>query len=302
MDINLQLNEFGYAIIPDILTLDECIYYRNQIWDELKYVSNNKFDHTNIETWSNFELFKPSYSMLLHHFSLGHIQPIWNLRQHPKIYNVFENIWSTPVDNLLTSFDGLAILLPPEKTNKGYITEEWLHTDQSSKKIGCHCIQSMITLYDINKYDATINLLEKSHLYHESFFIDNSIENRSDWYLLKNDEKKYFLDRSCNEISICTPAGSMILWDSRTIHQGIGVDPNRLIENFRMVVYISMMPRQTIVNPKLLNLRIKAFNNYRISSHWVNSLFLFPNYKSPDINPIHKPILNNIGKRLVGYD
>ena len=301
MDINLQLEKYGYAVIPDILKLDECIHFRDRIWTELEYVSKNKFNHSIIDTWKYFDLFNPSYSMLLHNHSLGHIQPIWDLRQHPSIYNVFENIWMEPVENLLTSFDGMAVLLPPEKTGKGYISDEWYHTDQSSKKIGRHCIQSMITLYDINEYDSTISLLEKSHLFHESFFIDCQINNRSDWYLLKNDQKNYFIDKSCNEIMIRAKAGSMILWDSRTIHQGKGVDPLRTIENFRMVIYISMMPRSTITNPKLIQYRIKAFNKQKITSHWANSLFLFPNKNSNELNLINKPVLNEIGRKLVGF-
>ena len=301
MNINLQLEKYGYAVIPNILTIDECIGYRERIWEELKYVSKNKFDHSIIDTWDNFKLFTPSYSMLLHNYSLGHMQPIWDIRQNPSIYNVFENIWNEPVENLLTSFDGLSILLPPEKTNKGFISDEWYHTDQSSKKIGRHCIQSMITLYDINEHDATITLLEKSHLFHESFFKDNQISNRSDWYLLNPFEKKYFIDKSCNEICIKANAGSMILWDSRTIHQGRGVHHLRTIENFRMVIYISMMPRHTITNPKLLESRIKAFNNLRITSHWSNSLYLFPNKKSKKLDLINKPVLNEIGRKLVGF-
>ena len=296
-----KLDELGYIVLPNILTNDECINYRTQIWDELNYVSNNKFDYKNEETWNEFENFKPEYSMLLHNYSLGHMQPIWDIRQHPNVYNVFENIWSTPVNDLLVSFDGLSILLPPEKTNKGWISNEWYHTDQSSKKIGKHCIQGMITLYDINKDDATLSVLEKSHLYHQSFFEDINIINKSDWYLLKNNEKDYFLEKGCNKKSICADIGSMILWDSRTFHQGNGVNINRLKENFRMVIYISMMPRTTINNPKLLKLKQKAFNNLRISSHWSNSLFLFPNLKSNKLNQIHKPILNNIGKKLAGF-
>lgn len=299
-----QLEEFGYTIIPNILTNEECTNYRIQIWDELKYVSKDKFNYLDPTTWDTFEIFKPEYNMILHHFSLGHMAPIWEIRQHPAIYNIFENIWNTPVNDLLVSFDGLSILLPPEKTNKGWINpdNEWFHTDQSSLKTNKQCIQGMITLYNIMDDDASLSVLEGSHNYHQSFFIDNSINNRSDWYLLKNTEKEYFINKGCSEKSICADAGSMILWDSRTFHQGKYVNINRKIENFRMVIYISMLPRSTITNPKLLKFKQKAFNNLRISSHWANSLYLFPNTKSNKLNQIHKPILNKVGRRLAGFD
>lgn len=297
----------GYMVIPNILSSDECKIYQEQIWDELKYVSNNEFDYYNESTWPNYELFNPKYSMLLHQNSLGHMQAIWNLRQHPSIYGVFEKLYNVSVDELLVSFDGLAILLPPEKTNKQFIENdnfEWFHTDQSSKKLDRHCIQSMITLYDIEEGDSTLNVLEGSHLYHQSFFADNNIVNNSDWYLLKDNEKDYFLNKNCTNKKIVAKAGSLILWDSRLIHQAIKPSITRPNQNTRMVIYICMMPRSTITfnNKKILKLKQKAFNKLRITNHWANSVFLFPKQINNNLNSIHQPILNNIGKRLAGFD
>jgi hypothetical protein len=95
----------------------------------------------------------------------------------------------------------------------------------------------------------------------------------------------------------------MILWDSRTFHQGIGSIQNREKENFRMVIYITMMPRSTISNPKILINKQKAFNNLKITSHWANHVFTFPKKSKivRDFNIIHKPILDNIGLKLAGF-
>jgi hypothetical protein len=57
--------------------------------------------------------------MLLQHFSLGHMKPVWDIRQHNKVCETFEKIWDIPKNDLLVSFDGLSVHLPPEKTNKG---------------------------------------------------------------------------------------------------------------------------------------------------------------------------------------
>ena len=66
-----------------------------------------------------------------------------------------------------------------------------------------------------------------------------------------------------------------------------------------------MMPKSTITDPNGLMKKQKAFKNLRITSHWANGNFLFP--KKPkmclyEFNMIHQPILNNIGKRLAGFD
>jgi hypothetical protein len=211
-------------------------------------------------------------------------------------------IWDVPVNDLLVSFDGLSIHLPPEKTNKGYHTNNWFHTDQSSKKIGRHCIQGLINLYSVNEGDSTLSILEKSHNLHQSFFIDNQINNLSDWYQLNESDLSYFKD--CESIAIKADIGSMILWDSRTFHQGSLSEINRHYENFRMAIYITMMPRSSITDPNALIKKQKAFKNLRITSHWANSVFLFP--KKPklclyEFNLIHQPILNEIGLKLAGF-
>jgi ectoine hydroxylase-related dioxygenase (phytanoyl-CoA dioxygenase family) len=304
-DLNTYLDSNGVAVIPNILNNDECISFRNEIWDEIKYVSKNRFDINNLDTWNEFYNFNPFQSMLLHHYSLGHMQPIWNIRQHPNVIQVFEKIWNIDSSELLVSFDGLSIHLPPEKTNRGFYNnngDNWFHTDQSSNKIGKHCIQGLINLYPVNDGDATLSIIEKSHLKHESFFIDNSIKNKSDWYQLKDNDIDYF--KNNNQYAIKADIGSIILWDSRTFHQGIGSNKNREKENFRMVIYITMLPRSTIKDPKILIKKQKAFQNLKITSHWANNVYTFP--KKPqnclaDFNIIRKPILNNIGLKLAGF-
>jgi len=307
-NVNQYLETYGVAVIPNILTEQECINYRTRIWEELKYVTQDRFDINDENTWREFYKFYPLHSMLLQHFSLGHMQPIWDLRTHPKVYGVFEKIWNTRKDNLLVSFDGLSVHLPPEKTNKGWFRTEWFHTDQSSHKIGRHCIQGMVNLYPVNKDDATLCILEKSHLHHQSFFTDKNIDNKSDWYKFKDDEdKKYFLNKGCKPYAVKAGAGSIILWDSRTFHQGKECNKDRTNENFRMVSYVCMMPRNTITDPKTLAKKKKAFENLRITSHWANQCFMFPKVprtyggELPEFNEIHQPVLNDVGKKLAGY-
>ncbi len=307
-NVNSYLDTHGVAVIPNVLTQEECINYRNRIWTELKHVTQDRFDINNENTWREFYKFYPLHSMLLQHFSLGHMQPVWDIRSHNKVCKSFEKLWNTDKNDLLVSFDGLSIHLPPEKTNKGWFHNEWYHTDQSSHKIGKHCIQGMVNLYDVNDNDATLSILEKSHNYHQSFFEDNNIDNKSDWYKLKNDdEKKYFINKGCKQYAVKAKAGSLILWDSRTFHCGKECNKDRENENFRMVIYVCMMPRNTVTDPKALIKKRKAFENLRITSHWANQCFLFPKTprtyggELPVFNAIHQPVLTDLGKRLAGY-
>lgn len=67
-----------------------------------------------------------------------------------------------------------------------------------------------------------------------------------------------------------------------------------------------MMPRTTS-NEKALEKKKKAFNELRITSHWVNNPKLFAKKprtyggELPSFNTINPPQLNEIGRRLAGF-
>ena len=297
------------AVIPNVLTEAECVNLRNQIWSELKHVTQNRFDINNQNTWKEFYKFYPLHSMLLQHFSLGHIQPVWDIRQHNKVCETFEKIWDTPRNDLLVSFDGLSIHLPPEKTKRGwYLNNNWYHTDQSFKKVGKHCIQGFVNLYPVNEKDASLSILEGSHRYHQDFNTQFVLECTDDWYKLKNDDElNFYQNRGCNKYAVKAGTGTLVLWDSRTIHQGKEPEKTRANENFRIVVYVCMMPRN-LSNGKALDKKQKAFNELRVTNHWANNPKLFQKSprtyggELPEFNQIHQPQLTDIGRRLAGFD
>ena len=313
-NVNTYLDEYGVAVIPNILTEAECVQYRNSIWSELKYITRDKFNVDDPTTWNEFYNLYPLHSMLLQHYSVGHLQPIWDIRQHPNITRSFETIWNTPKEDLLVSFDGLSAHLPPEITRRGwYHNNNWFHTDQSYKKTSKCCIQGFVNLYPVNDGDASLSILEKSHNYH-AYFNERrqpDCEYNNDWYKLNNDEIQFYMDRGCYKYAVKAGVGSLVLWDSRTIHQGKEPEKTRGNPNFRMVVYVCMLPRATS-NEKALQKKQKAFNELRTTNHWANNPKLFPKlprtyggdryHSLLDILPIHPPILSDIGRRLAGFN
>ena len=48
--------------------------------------------------------------MLVQHFQVGHMQQIWDVRQHKNVQKVFQDIWGT--EDLAVSFDGCSFGLP----------------------------------------------------------------------------------------------------------------------------------------------------------------------------------------------
>jgi hypothetical protein len=302
------LEKYGVATIPNVLEEKECIDIRNKMWKEFEHVTQNRFQLDDSTTWKHFYDLFPLHSMLFQHWSLGQTQPVWDVRQNKNVGKVFENIWKKPKEDLLVSFDGISIHLPPEITKRGwYRGTEWLHTDQAPIKKGYHCIQGFINMYPVNEGDATLSVLEGSHKYHEEFFESIGMKDeKEDWYKMKDKEPEFFKEKGCERTCVKAGIGSMVLWDSRTMHQGIEAFPTRKEENYRMVVYVCMMPREG-VSKKILEKRVNAFENRRLTNHWANNPKLFPKIprtygkEVPKMNEITKVELNEYGKRLVGY-
>jgi hypothetical protein len=93
--------------------------------------------------------------MLIQHWSIGHAQHVWDLRQNPKIVDVFAKIWDCNREDLLTSFDASSFHFPPEDTNRGYYRQPWLHCDQSFTRNDFECVQSWVATSSI-KVDISL--------------------------------------------------------------------------------------------------------------------------------------------------
>jgi ectoine hydroxylase-related dioxygenase (phytanoyl-CoA dioxygenase family) len=304
------LDKYGVAIIPNILDSDECESLKSEVWDYFEHITQ-KWDipvsRDNDESWRGlFKLF-PKHAMLHQHFSCGHSQAVWNVRQNPKVVNVFSHIWKTKPEDLLASFDGLSFAVPPEITNRGwYRGHTWYHSDQSFTRPNFECIQGWVTAYDVNEKDATLAFYEGSNKYHAEFGRINNITDKTDWYKLTDAEEEFFIERGCVEKKIKCPAGSLVLWDSRTIHCGTEAMRGRENPNFRVVVYTCYQPR-SFANEKNIKKKKKAFDELRMSSHWPTKIKLFPKNPRtygnpmPEITPISSPELTDLGKKLAGF-
>ena len=166
-NIRTTINQYGVAIIPNVLNDDETKNMQVGMWDYLEHITQ-KFDtpitQDNKESWREYSKLFPKHSMLLQQWGIGHAQFIWDLRQNEKIVDIFSKIWKCPHEDLLVSFDGASFHFPPEVTNKGwYRNNMWYHTDQSYTRNDFECIQSWVTAYDVKKNDATLAFLENSN-------------------------------------------------------------------------------------------------------------------------------------------
>ena len=303
------IETFGVAIVPSILDVSEIKNMRDGMWSYLEHTTQN-FDipikKDNPSTWVEYQKLYPKHSMLLQQYQVGHHQMCWDVRQNPKVVDIFSKIWSTNPEDLLTSFDGVSFHFPPEETNRGWYRKTWYHTDQSYFKPDFECIQSWVTAYDVDEGDATLAFMEGSNKYHKEFQDVFKLEDKSDWYKHNKEEQKFYEDKGCKEKRIRCKAGDMVFWDSRTIH--CGTEPIRIRNkpNLRNVVYVCMTPRSKASEANLRKKR-KAFDELRMTSHWPHKPKLFPKKPRtyggslPNITEIEKPILTELGKRIAGF-
>ena len=196
---------------------------------------------------------------------------MWDLRQDYRIVDVFAHIWNT--SDLIVSMDGLSIMCPTE-IREGYFVP-WPHVDQGVLKrqdnvshsnnppIGFvsesplatepYTIQGQFLFEDSFDGDGGFYCIPKSHLKFIEFASQfEAIEAMEISKIEKTDARKQCImsifENSIEELGqhIKAPKGSLILWDSRTIHWNQHASNDRpLVDNpiVRMVGYLCYVPK-----------------------------------------------------------
>lgn len=81
--------------------------------------------------------------------------------------------------------------------------------------------------------------MEGSHKYHADLSREFGYESvDDDWHILKSRERRFLESRGCEVRKIKCPAGSLVLWDSRTVHCGSNPLRSRPSPNPRLVAYL----------------------------------------------------------------
>jgi hypothetical protein len=307
------LDKYGVAVIPNIISDIEVCRLRNLAWYEFNLLTHKMekpLSEDDPSSWRTLSQLMPLHGMLLQHLRVAHMQWLWDLRQNKRIARVFGRIHNVSIHDLLTSYDGCSLHLPPEVTNLGWYRNLWLHTDQGEKKVGRHSIQSLVNLYDVGPSDASLVVVPKSHMRHEATYKHFGVKSDGDWYKLDNQEQVDFVcgkgtSEETAPMRITGKAGDMFLWDSRTFHCGSEAIKGRPEMNIRMVGYICMLPRDRM-SRALQRKHIEAFETGRVTNH--NGTNWFPltprtwGKPLPDVYPVQPPMLNRLGFRLAGYD
>lgn len=307
-----QLENYGVAVIPNILNKEEIKNMRTGMWDTLEFLSNKletPIDRYDMNTWNSWLKLLPNHHMLMQTYSIGHSQFIWDIRQNPKVVDVFSKIWSCQPEELITSYDAVSFHLPPEISKEGwYDSDDWFHVDASYMRKDFECVQGFVTGFDINDGDASLTILEGSNKYHSEYgeFWEPS---ENDWVRLSQEDLDYYNQKGCKRHNVMAKAGSLILWDSRTVHCGMKPLMTREKPNFRLVSYVCMTPRKWIEEPQL-ELRRKALEEMFMTTHCPQRPKLFPKLPYsyggrrviPEVPLLPQPELTELGMKISGHN
>ena len=251
--IKNEVNEKGYVVIKDILTSKEIKTYTEEFHKWRASIDNLEQLHQKINPHNIYKFHQ-----------VGHQRHAWLIRTNPRVYNVFKKLWNT--EELVVSFDGSCYMPKETKT----VDNCWTHTDQGFKKDGLHCYQGFVSLTD--NQERSLVVYEGSHKLHSGYFKEMNITVNKDWNII---DQVYLSKIKDTKRILSVPAGSLVLWDSRTFHQNQYGKPE---SEDRLVQYVSYLPKDHKKNTKAMQAkRRKYFNERRTTSHWacpikVNSL------------------------------
>lgn len=275
---------------------------RNGTWDTIEHITKNftmPINRNNKDTWKTAFDIISTQNLTIRNSSICHAQYVWDIRQNKKITNIFAKIHDIADEDLLCTFEETSILMPHEpfelKWNNN-VNFKNLHTFRSFTSYNFPIIRSFVTAYDINNGDSTLCFLESSNKYHEEFCKTFMIGYHPNAVFLQNDDHlKFFEDRNCLKKSIRCPAGSIVLWDMRTMQFDRNPSNYRKHENLRSVSYICMLPR-SLSTPAQRQLKIKAFKRMTITNY-------MSIYSERSVGKkVPRPKLTFLGKRLAGFD
>ena len=76
------------------------------------------------------------------------------------------------------------------------------------------CIQTWVTANPVGIGDATLRVLQGSHIYHGEFREKFKLPNeKMDWHVLTDEQIQWLKDKGCKDLCLVAPPGAQVCWD-----------------------------------------------------------------------------------------
>jgi hypothetical protein len=232
--------KFGFIVIQDILSNLEVEFFLKDLWSNPNLLGRKGIQRDNPMTWENNVWPNDPNNKGFLPTDLTS-QSSWDIRQHPKIYNIFSTILKET--SLLCSLDRIGCMRPTKDillNNGNRITRnDWksdnnfFHWDQNPwKNPNFEGVQGLVTFTKHTPTSGGFHCVPGFHHYFSSWG-ENNRKHEQKGNLInvpKEDLIRKYLTK------ICIEPGSLLIWDSRIPH---GNFPNQ-DNTFRIVQYITM--------------------------------------------------------------
>ena len=274
----------GFAVINDVLPVGECELRIGEIWDWLETATQYRVDRNDPLTWSPSNWLITTHG-IVQHYGIGNSMACKKVRTAKRVLRVFELMYGTK--RLVSSMDGLAVVPAPETRIQAVEdfnlardpdaarikkpvwpkTGKWLHADQSPGAKGRACVQGLLNLRAADHESATLCVVPGSHLKHDSLTEEHKVNraNNKHWYKFTEAELSRIYATDFERVT--GPAGSIFLWDSRTVHQNSAPEKNRANKADRFVIYTCFGPEEWM-SPAEQKTKVKYALEGRTTAHW----------------------------------
>ena len=188
---------------------------------------------------------------------------------------MFEELWGT--EKLLTSMDGVAVGRPPEDYDTKFHEDgdENFHYDQGPHRVGLHGYQGAVYLEDATEDDWCFEVIDESHKHFADFFQQFSSTRRSEFRRINQKERAWLVSAGCKPRRIAAEKGSVILWDSRTVHSGALPKSRRTNSGrWRYVCFVCMAPAAWASAADITK-KVDGYHKVQCSNHWPSSSIKF---------------------------
>lgn len=245
-----SLRKHGYVVIPAILSPGECTALQAEVWTWLESLPAGIL-RDRVDTW------KPKQWITMIHgiikgYGIGQQEFMWKVRTHKRVQRVFKKLWGTK--KLVCSFDGMSLHRPKEfvPSLKGVTTRanahkptNWMHVDHTPENRN-ESVQSFVSLYENTAEDGCLMVYDASHKLFDEFFALKRGVKPCNWYKYTQEDHVWMQERGCKLVRVAAPMGSMVLWNSKTVHSSAYAMEDRPRPTMRMVLYACMVPRSCI--------------------------------------------------------
>jgi ectoine hydroxylase-related dioxygenase (phytanoyl-CoA dioxygenase family) len=273
-----RLAMYGYVVVENIVSEAQADEYVSKLWTWVEGLQDKNTGKTSgiqrndPNTWvarekaiseglSSYNWPANPYG-IISNYGVSHSQVAWDVRCNANIRRVFETIWKT--DSLLVSFDGVCMMLPPCISHSA-TNQSWFHFDQSPKKEGFRCVQSFLNLQNTTELDGGLMVYPSSNRLHSQFFAEKNLSFDYDWYAFNHENKgdEWFAEKGIHPIKVTAPKGSLVLWDSRTVHCSSLPTSDQL----RYAIYVCMQPKKDASEEQIAQKK-EIFARRQGTNHW----------------------------------